>query len=366
MIKRRKTKVVKIGKVKIGGNYPIAIQSMTNTSTKDIRKTVSQIKRLQNCGCEIVRVAVKDKDDAKAISKIKEKINIPIVADIHFDYNLAIDAIENGADKIRINPGNIKDKKLVKQIIAKAKEKKISIRIGLNSGSIDGAAVGAIAPNGPKDREKLFMKTVLEHIKFFEKHKFYDIVISLKSSSVQQTLFLHQKLAGKIKYPMHIGITEAGTKERAIVKSSAGLGALLLQGIGDTLRVSITGDPVQEIKAAQNILQACEIRQFGPNIVSCPTCGRCQVNSEKVVLEFEKAISNLTQNPKRKTQNGLIGLTVAIMGCEVNGPGEAKHADIGVAFGKGQGVIFKKGKFVTKVTEKNAVKKLIKEIKGMI
>ncbi|MDD4203452.1 MAG: flavodoxin-dependent (E)-4-hydroxy-3-methylbut-2-enyl-diphosphate synthase [Candidatus Omnitrophica bacterium] len=358
---------MKIGNIKVGGNNPIAIQSMTNTHTKDVKKTIAQIKALQKCGCEIVRVAVKDHEDATAISKIKKSVSIPIVADIHFNYLLAIEAMENGADKIRINPGNINNKEHLKKIILKAKEYKIPIRIGLNSGSIDGAGVGAIQKAEARGqrpevvREKLFINTVLEHIKFFEKNKFFDIVISLKSSSVQETISLHQKLSDKIKYPMHIGITEAGTKEKAIVKSSVGIGALLLQGIGDTIRVSITGDPVQEIKAAQDILQACEIRQFRPNIVSCPTCGRCQVNLEKVVKQFEKALETMARSSQLAVR-----CTVALMGCEVNGPGEAKHADIGIAFGKGSGVIFKKGKLLCKVSEKDAMKRLIAEIKGMI
>ena len=337
MIKRRKTRVIKVGNVKIGGNNPVSIQSMPTTDTRNTRKTISQIKELEKAGCEIIRIAVKDKDAAREIKKIKSKINIPLVADVHFDWQIAIEAIKSGADKIRINPGNISNKTHLKEIINLAKLKKIPIRIGLNSGSL---------PRGAT-----FISLALKYIKLFEKENFRDIIISLKSSSVTETVEAYKKLRSKCNYPFHLGITAAGSHGAGIVKSSIGIGSLLLDGIGDTIRVSLTGDPVEEVKAAKRILQAVELRSFEPDVISCPMCGRCQVDLKSVVEKVEKEIK--TKKLKKKS------LTIAVMGCEVNGPGEARHADIGIAAGRGFGVLFKKGKVIKRVKEKDFAKEII-------
>ena len=349
-MKRRKTKVIKIGKIKIGGKNPVIIQSMTKTDTRETKKTITQIKELEKAGCEIVRVAVKDVPAARAIKIIKRKINIPIVADIHFDYRLALESVKSGADKIRINPGNISKPEELKEIIKAAKRQKIPIRIGLNSGSLRKSTVHS------QQSTDLFVKTAQKYIKLFEKENFRDIIISLKSSDVRETVGAYKKLAALCDYPFHIGVTAAGPYDTGIVKSSIGIGSLLLDGIGDTIRVSLTGNPIEEVTAAKRILQALRLRNFGPEIISCPTCGRCQVDLVEIVKKFEKAILN-THYSILDTKKPI---TIAIMGCEVNGPGEARQADIGVAFGKYFGMLFKKGKIVKKVKSKNAVKELLK------
>jgi (E)-4-hydroxy-3-methylbut-2-enyl-diphosphate synthase len=344
MIKRRKTRAVKIGSVGIGAKNPVRIQSMTKTDTRDTKKTVTQILELERAGCEIIRVAVKDAAAAAAIKEIKKKIHIPLVADIHFSSRLALHSIKMGADKIRINPGNISKPQDLKEIIREAKKRKIPIRIGINSGSIRTKDTGHAAWSG------LFVRTALKYIKLFEKENFRDIIISLKSSNVEDTVTAYRKLAALCDYPFHLGITAAGPYDTGIIKSSIGIGALLLGGIGDTIRVSLTGGPVSEVIAAKRILQALQLRDFGPDIIACPTCGRCQVDLVKIVNEIE--------NSSRVTRP----VTVAIMGCEVNGPGEAKAADIGVAFGKNSGLLFKKGKVVKKIKVKNAVKEILKNL----
>ena len=326
-MKRRKARVVKVGSVKIGGKNPVVIQSMAKTDTRDVRATIRQIHALERAGCEIVRVAVKDMEAACAIKKIKKQIRVPLVADIHFDYRLALESIRNGADKIRVNPGNMVK---LREVIRAAKNQKIPIRIGLNSGSA-----------------KKPLKLALKTIRLFEKERFRDIIVSVKSSDVEETVRLYRKLSDLCDYPLHLGITAAGPAGMGIVKSSIGIGALLLDGIGDTVRVSLTADPVEEVIAARRILQALDLRSFGPKIISCPTCGRCQVNLGEIVKKFETA---MIPQP----------VTVAIMGCEVNGPGEAKEADIGIAFGKGSGILFRKGKIIKKVKAKNAVEELVK------
>lgn len=338
-MKRRKANTVTLGTVKIGSRFPIRIQSMTKTDTRNVKKTVTEIKKLEKAGCEIIRVAVKDSESAKAIKKIKRKINIPLVADIHFDYRLALEAIKNGADKIRINPGNISNPNELKKIIQAAKKRKIPIRIGLNSGSL------------PKT--KSLVPTAIKCIKFFEKEKFHDIIVSLKSSDVEETVSAYKKLAVFCSYPFHLGITAAGSHDTGVVKSSVGIGSLLLAGIGDTVRVSLTGEPIQEVIAAKRILQSLKLRSFGPDIISCPTCGRCQVDLVGIVRKIEKKL----QHTKRKP------VTIAIMGCEVNGPGEAKAADIGIAFGKYTGLLFKNGKVIKKVKAKSAAKEIVKALK---
>ena len=341
MMKRRKTRIVKVGNVKVGGGSPIAIQSMAKTDTRDVRETVSEIRGLEKAGCEIVRVAVKDREAAQAIKAIKQKIKIPLVADIHFDYRLALLSIKMGADKIRINPGNISRPDHLAAIIKAAKKQKIPIRIGLNSGSL-----------ATKMKNRLFIKTALKYIKLFEKENFRDIIISLKSSDVEETVSVYRELAAFCDYPFHLGVTAAGSYDTGIVKSSIGIGALLLDGIGDTVRVSLTGDSVGEVVAAKRILQSLNLRNFGPDVISCPTCGRCQVNLSGIVRQLESKICKPSALPAGRVR-------VAIMGCEVNGPGEAKEADVGVAFGKGSGMLFKKGKVVKKVKAKDAVKELM-------
>ncbi|OGW75077.1 MAG: 4-hydroxy-3-methylbut-2-en-1-yl diphosphate synthase [Omnitrophica bacterium RBG_13_46_9] len=347
MFKRRRTRTINIGGVKVGWKFPVSIQSMAKTDTRDARNTIAEIKRLKKAGCEIVRVAVKDVIAAKSIKTIKRRADIPLVADIHFDYRLAIESIKSGADKIRINPGNISSPNHLKDVIRAAKKRKIPIRIGFNSGSMPPAG------DGQTENGDSFVGAALRYIKFFEKENFRDIIVSLKSSDVRETVTAYRGLAARCDYPFHVGITASGAHEAGIVKSSIGIGALLLDGIGDTIRVSLTGDSVSEVVTAKNILQSLSIRNFRPDIVSCPMCGRCQVDLAGIVRKLETELSALnSQKP----------LTVAVMGCEVNGPGEARQADIGIAFGKDSGVLFRKGKIVKKVKEKNAVKELLKNL----
>jgi len=348
---RRKTKPVFCRDIQIGGNSPITIQSMTSTDTRDVKATVEQIKRLEEAGCEIVRVAVPDHEAAEAIKQIKSQIKIPIVADIHFDYRLALEAIKNGADKLRLNPGNIGDKDRVKQIVEKAYERKIPIRIGVNSGSIDKKILKKY--NGVIPAEAM-VESALEHISFLEAFHFEDIVISLKASDVQLTYEAYQLMASKTEYPFHIGITEAGTLRSGTIKSAIGIGALLLNGIGDTVRVSLTGEPVEEIKVAQEILKQLGLRKFGVQIISCPTCGRCQIDLINLAQRIEKQLENINKPIK-----------VAIMGCAVNGPGEAKDADIGIAGGKASALLFKKGEIVRKLNESEIENVLLEEIMKM-
>lgn len=343
MIKRRKTRTVNVGGVRIGSRFPVRIQSMAKTDTRDTKNTIAQIRRLEKAGCEIVRVAVKDETAARAIKKIKRKINIPLVADIHFDYRLGLEAIKQGADKIRINPGNISKPGHLEEIIRAAKRRKIPARIGLNSGSLP-------------ERET-FIRAALKYIKLFERENFRDIIISLKSSDTLRTLEAYRKLAALCNYPFHLGVTAAGPGQSGIVKSSIGIGALLSEGIGDTIRVSMTGDPFTEVIAAKRILQALNLRNFGPDIISCPTCGRCEVDLEKIAKKVEDSVSKVSKVSKVSGP-----LRIAVMGCEVNGPGEAREADIGIAFGKNSGLMFKKGKIIKKIKAKNAVKELLKRI----
>jgi len=316
---------VKIGGVKVGGGAPISIQSMAKIDTKNVTATVKQIHSLEALGCEIIRVAAKDTKSASAIKKIKQKIKIPLEADIHFDYRLALLAIEAGADSIRLNPGNISKPAHVKEVIAAAKKSKIPIRIGVNSGSLPGGSASNM------------VKAVTNYLKIFEKEKFYDIMISLKASNVITTIEAYRKMARVCNYPFHLGVTATGTGSEGIIKSAIGIGALLAEGIGDTIRVSLTGPPEEEVLVGKEILQSLGLRRFGPEIVSCPTCGRCQVDLVPIAKRIKDRLSTI--NHKLST-NRLT--SIAIMGCEVNGPGEAKEADVGIAFGKGSGIIFKK------------------------
>ncbi len=343
---RKKTKVIKIGNVLIGGNNPIAIQSMTKFKTSDIVKTVKQINNLQKVGCEIIRVAIKDFEDTKALSVIKTKTHIPIVADIHFDWRLAVAAIENGVDKIRLNPGNINKQSQVREVVLKAKKAGIPIRVGLNSGSIGSA----------DDQILKMIKAAQEYIKILEGNDFDNIVLSLKAADVASTVRAYREMSKLTKYPLHLGVTATGLPFEGMIKSTLAIGSLLMSGIGDTIRVSLTDKSEEEIKVAKALLKSLELRSFGPQIISCPTCGRCEVDLVNVVKNFEKTLSSRSDLEK------LGNIKVAIMGCVVNGPGEAKNADLGIAFGKDQGLLFKKGKAQRKVAYSQSIKELIKEL----
>jgi (E)-4-hydroxy-3-methylbut-2-enyl-diphosphate synthase len=346
-INRKRTKSIQCGSIKIGGNAPITIQSMTNTDTRDVQATVKQILELEEAGCEIVRIAIPDEEAANAISQIKSKIHIPLVADIHFDYRLALVAIENGIDKLRLNPGNIGDIDRVRKVVAQAKIRNIPIRIGVNAGSID----KKIFEKYGKLNAEALVESAMEHIEILEHLDFEDIIISLKASDIRLTVEAYRLLSQRVDYPLHIGITEAGTLWSGTVKSSIGIGALLLDGLGDTLRVSLTGDPVEEIKVAKEILKSLGLRHYGINLVSCPTCGRCQIDLIKLANQMEEKLQKVNKP-----------ITVAIMGCAVNGPGEAREADIGIAGGKSSALLFKKGEIIRKLSEDEIEKVLLEEI----
>jgi (E)-4-hydroxy-3-methylbut-2-enyl-diphosphate synthase len=350
LINRRNTRKIKAGSIYIGGDAPVSVQSMTNSITSNIEDTVTQIHRLQEAGCDIIRVAVPDMDAALAISEIKKRITIPLVVDIHFDYRLAIKAMENGADKVRINPGNIGSIDRIKSVVSCARERDIPIRIGVNSGSLEKEILnkhGGITPEA-------LVESALSHVKILEELDFQDIVISLKASSVPLTIASYQLISKKVSYPLHIGVTEAGTVYRGTIKSAVGIGALLAQGIGDTIRVSLTGDPLEEIKAGKEILKSLGLYSQGIEFISCPTCGRTRINLISIAEEVERALEGIDKN-----------LKVAVMGCVVNGPGEAKDADIGIAGGDGCAMLFKKGEVVRKISEGNIVKELLYEIEKM-
>ena len=353
------TKQIRVGKVRIGGKTPIVIQSMAKTDTRDVAATVAEIRELEKAGCELVRVAVRDFQAASAIKKIKKKIRIPLAADIHFDYRLALAAIENGADKIRLNPGNIRREEQIIEVARAAKKKRVPIRVGVNSGSVVTNEGRRTKDEGRENLAGRMVKSALDYIKLLEKARFYDIIVSLKASDVLTTIDAYRRFSKRSRYPLHLGITAAGPISTGLVKSSIGIGVLLLEGIGDTIRVSLTADPCSEVAAAKNILQALGLRRFGPDIISCPTCGRCQVDLQRMVKEVEVRIPySVYRIPKNKF------LRIAIMGCEVNGPGEAKEADIGVACGQKSGAIFKKGKILYRVKEKDIVPKLLYEIRN--
>ena len=339
--------------MKIGGNAPVSIQSMTKVETSNVKAVVSQVKRLESLGCEIIRVAVKNIKDAEAVRGIKKKIRIPLVCDIHFDYRLALKCIEAGADKIRLNPGNVANRGEIACVMKAAKRAGVPVRIGVNSGSVSKSAECRVqsAENGVS----ALVRSALGYIKIFEQNDFRDIIISLKASDVATTVTAYRKIAVSCDYPLHLGVTAAGPYDSGIVKSSVGIGALLLDGIGDTIRVSLTADPVEEVIAAKRILSAVGLRRFGPEIISCPTCGRCKVDLSGIVKELERKLYAI-----RYTLYANRPLKIAIMGCEVNGPGEARDADIGIAFGKGSGALFEKGKIVRKIKTGNAVKEIIK------
>ena len=350
-IKRRKSKKIFIGNVPIGGNSPITIQSMTTVDTKDIKATVKQIKELQLAGVQIIRVAVLDNAAAMAISKIKAKIKIPIVADIHFDYRLALLSIENGADKIRLNPGNIEKAWQVEAVLKTAIKSKIPIRIGLNSGSVKRTRKNIVDD---------MIAAALFYEKIFKKYNFKDIIFSFKTHDVLSTIEAYRKFAKLTDAPLHLGVTAAGLEANGLVKSSIGIGALLLEGIGDTLRVSLTADSVKEVEAGKNILSALGLRSGGIEIISCPTCGRCKIDLINVVEQAVKAFKPLQKKYSDRK------LKVALMGCVVNGPGEAKEADIGIAWGGSSGILFKKGKKIKNIKRNLLIKTLVAEVKNEV
>jgi (E)-4-hydroxy-3-methylbut-2-enyl-diphosphate synthase len=343
---RKRTKTVNIGSVCIGGGKPVAVQSMTKTFTRDVKATIKQIKKLQDAGCQIIRCAVPEEEDALAIREIKKHIDIPLVADIQFNYRLALAAIDAGADKIRINPGNIGGAERLKAIVAACKDKGVPIRIGVNSGSLE----KDILRRYKHPTADALVESAVRNISLLEKLKFRDIVVSIKSSSVVTTIEAYRKLSKKTDHPLHVGVTEAGIGTSGAIRSSVGVGALLSEGIGDTVRVSLTGDPVQEVIVAKEILRSLELVNSGVFIISCPTCGRCETDIEKIAVEMEKRTKGV-KNPVK----------IAIMGCAVNGPGEAADADIGAACGRGVALIFRKGRIVKKVPERDIVKELLNE-----
>ncbi len=346
----RKTRVIKVGNIQIGGGNPVVVQSMAKTFTHDVQATVAQIHNLEKTGCQIVRVAVPHEEDALALKKIKDKIHIPLVADIHFNYTFALTAIEAGVDKIRINPGNIGSSEGVKAIVSACKERGVPIRIGVNAGSLE----KDILQKYKHPSAKALVESALNNIKILEKFGFHDIVVSIKSSSVPITLEAYREISKKVDYPLHLGVTEAGIPKIGIVRSSIGIGVLLAEGIGDTVRVSLTGSPIEEVRVAFEILKSLELIERGVTIVSCPTCGRCQIDIEGLTSEIEKRTAQI------KTP-----LKVAIMGCEVNGPGEAADADVGLAGGRGVGLIFREGTVVRKVPEAEMIEALMDEIESM-
>jgi len=349
-MERRLSKKVKIGSVTIGGNSPIAVQSMINVPSYDTENSIKQAKKLKKAGCDILRIAIPDINAVKLIDAIKNKVDIPLVADIHFDYKLALEAISAGIDKIRINPGNIGNEEKIKAVAHACSIRDIPIRIGVNSGSVEKHLLAKYGKATPE----AMAKSALYNASLLEKYDFDNTVISIKSSDVKTTVKACTIIAKQCNYPLHLGITEAGTSKISAIKSSIGIGSLLLNGIGDTIRVSITGDPIEEVETGINILKSLDLYAKGITLISCPTCGRTRINLIKVATEVEKALKNY---PKK--------LKVAIMGCVVNGPGEAKDADIGITGADGIGIIFKKGKIIKKVPEKQLVKELIKEIKLM-
>lgn len=341
------TKQIKIGNVAVGGGAVVPIQSMTNTRTTDVKATVEQIRRLQAAGCEIVRIAVPDMEAAKAVGAIKEQIELPLVVDIHFDYKLALECVAAGCDKVRINPGNIGGEERVKAVVDACKSRNVPIRIGVNGGSLEKALLakyGGVTPEA-------LVESALGHIRLLEKFDFDQICVSMKSSSVQTTMAAYRLFSQQSDYPLHLGVTEAGTPKMGILKSAIGIGGLLAQGIGDTFRVTLTADPVEEIYAAKDILKAAGLRKDGPELIACPTCGRTRIDLIPLATEVERRLKTVSKP-----------ITVAVMGCAVNGPGEASAADVGIAGGDGEGLLFQKGKIIKKVPQDQLIDELFRLI----
>ena len=351
MIKRKLTRRIHIGPVAIGGGAPVSVQSMTNTKTTDTAATVAQIRALTEAGCDIVRLAVPDMEAAKNLGNIISAVDVPLVADIHFDYRLALEAMQQGIAALRLNPGNIGGAENVRLVAAAARKRHIPIRIGVNAGSLDKALLakyGKITPEA-------MVESALQHVRLLEAEDFHDIKISLKAHDVPLTLEAYRLMSETVDYPLHLGITEAGTVHSGMIKSAVGIGALLAEGIGDTFRISLTGDPVVEVRVANEILKSLGLREYGPTLVSCPTCGRTSIDLPGIAAEVEKRLEAV----KKPIQ-------VAVMGCVVNGPGEAREADVGIAGGKGEGLIFRKGEILRKVPENMLVEELFKEIDAII
>lgn len=349
-MKKKQKRKLSLGGVIIGGDAPISVQSMTKTDTRKASSTIKQIHQLEKAGCDIIRVAVPDMKAAKNLASIKQAISIPLVADIHFDYKLALEAITQGVDGIRLNPGNIGSKQKVRMVVEAARERKLPIRVGINAGSLE----KRLLKHYKRPTPEAMVESALDHIHLLETFQFFDIKVSLKSSSLQDTIQAYRLIHRKIDYPLHLGITAAGPLFSGTIKSSIGLGILLAEGIGDTIRVSLTGSPLEEVRVGYEILKSLKFRERGPEIISCPTCGRCEINILEMVDVIEKELSTLPHH-----------LKIAVMGCIVNGPGEAREADIGIAGGRGVGVLFKKGKTIRKLKEKDLAKALIKEALSM-
>ena len=351
MFERKKTRQIHIGGVAIGGGAPISVQSMTNTKTTDTEATVQQIKALTAAGCDIVRLAVPDMAAAENLGNIIKEVKVPLVADIHFDYKLALEAISQGISGLRLNPGNIGGEEKVRAVVQEAKAHGIPIRIGVNAGSLDKKILekhGGVTPEG-------LVESALQHVRILEQQGFYDMKISLKAHDVPMTLAAYRLMSEKVDYPLHLGITEAGTPNTGIIKSAVGIGSLLAEGIGDTFRISLTGDPVVEVKVANEILKALGLKEYGPTLVACPTCGRTSIDLPAIAAQVEKKLEGITEP-----------IEVAVMGCVVNGPGEARGADVGIAGGKGEGLVFRKGEIVRKVPESELVTELFKEIDAIL
>ena len=351
MIQRKKTRQIHIGGVAIGGGAPISVQSMCNTKTTDTESTVAQINALQAAGCDIVRLAVPDMAAAENLGNIIKKVNVPLVADIHFDYRLALESIRQGISALRLNPGNIGSEERVKAVVTEAKANNIPIRIGVNAGSLDKKL---LAKYGGATAEAL-VESAMEHVRILEAQDFYDMKISLKAHDVPLTLEAYKLMSETVDYPLHLGITEAGTARTGMIKSAVGIGALLAQGIGDTFRISLTGDPVVEVKVANEILKSLGMKEYGPTLISCPTCGRTEIDLAGIANQVEERLANITEP-----------ISVAVMGCVVNGPGEARGADVGIAGGFGEGLVFRKGEIVRKVDESVLVEELFKEIDAIL
>ena len=349
MIVRRQSKPIRIGEVTIGGDAPVVVQSMAKTDTRDIQATVNQINELADCGCEIARVAVPDFEAAEAISIIKKKTSIPIIADIHFDYRLALKSLKAGADGLRLNPGNIREPEQVAEVIKAAKQRQVPVRIGVNAGSLPPASKPAISTSAH------MVNVALEQIKLLESLDFDLIKVSLKAFDVLTTIEAYRAIASKISYPLHLGVTEAGLPRAGAVRSAVGIGILLHEGIGDTIRVSLSAHPCEEVNTAYEILKSLDLRQHGPTLISCPSCGRAEVDIISLAESVDRSLKDISKPIK-----------VAVMGCVVNGPGEAKEADVGIACGKGKGAIFRKGKVVSTVAEKDFLEALIAEVKNLL
>jgi len=350
-MKRRRTRQISIGGVTIGGDAPISVQSMTKTDTRDVDKTVAQIGRLEAAGCEILRVAIPDRVACERFGEVRERVRLPLVADIHFDHRLAIGAMERGADGIRINPGTIRGQSRLEEIVGVAKDREVPIRIGINSGSLERDLLkkyGGATPDA-------LVESALRSIRIMEAQDFHEIKVSLKSSDVVTTIEAYRLFSRQVDYPLHLGVTESGTLLSGTVKSSIGIGILLHEGIGDTIRVSLTGDPVDEVRVGFGILRALRLRQRGPDIISCPTCGRCEIDLIPMADEVERRLRYL-RDPIR----------IAVMGCVVNGPGEAREADVGIAGGKGGGLLFREGKVLRKCRQEELIQALIAEVEKMV